>query len=458
MFKLISLCIFAFTVSSCAIRPQFEQTCGFPKIDLETDQPPDNISFARTEAAGQSSEPSYVEILDTSLKNTARTSIEPARLLFLSGGGQHGAFGAGFLAEWGARSPGGKLPKFDVVTGISTGAILSTWAFLGDGDQAASRYHIENESRLLKPYVKIRNGKMTTGSYINLLRKGAIADLAPLRNELRQAFTDDILEAVATAAPDRRLLVGAVDVDSGRAVAFDLKEMAERFHRVSRQNPKFAVERERFRNCYAEAVLASSSAPLAARPVFIDNRMYVDGGLRFGVFDAALSAALARQTASRRNAPPQIYMIINGSQDVAPLCPQSATTMECNTVADPRRRQKNRHASWNFPDLALRSQDILANQIYRFSAADVANRNQVAFPGADNLRFARIYNPDLQGFTYKPDGAPDAERKSCMAWRKHDADTLNPVQFYPNYMDCVSAYGRSRARQLAWFGTSPTSD
>jgi predicted patatin/cPLA2 family phospholipase len=458
MLKLVSLCVFAFTVSSCAIRPQFEQTCGFPKFDLETDQPPDGISVAGIEAVRRSSEPSYVEMLDTSFKSTARKTVEPARMLFLSGGGQHGAFGAGFLAEWGARSPGGKLPQFDVVTGISTGAILSTWAFLRDGEAAAKRYDIDNEHQLLKPYVKFRNGKMTTGSYINLLRKGAIADLAPLRDELRKVFTDEILTAVATADPDRRLLVGAVDVDSGRAVAFDLKAMAERFHKVSPQNPKFAFERERFRNCYAEAVLASSSAPLAARPVFIDNRMYVDGGLRFGVFDAALSAALARQAATRRNAPPQLYMIINGSQDVAPLCPQSATTMECNAVANPRRRQKNRHASWNFPDLALRSQDILANQIYRFSAADVANRNKVAFPGADNLRFARIYNPDLQGFPYKPDGAPESERKSCTAWHKQDADTLHPVQFYPNYMDCVSAYGRSRARQLRWFGTNPQSD
>jgi predicted patatin/cPLA2 family phospholipase len=456
MLKLISLCAFAFLVSSCAIRPQFEQTCGFPKFSLDTDQPIDGASAAEV------GDKSYVEALQSSLSGSNRQSSTPVSMLFLSGGGQHGAFGAGFMDEWAKKSTDKRLPDFDVVTGISTGAILSTWAFLNRPHMAAKLYTITHESELLTPYVKMRGGKLTTGSYISLLRKGALADLGPLREQLRAVFTDEVLDAVATADSHRRLLVGAVDVDSGKAVAFDLKTMAERFHRIDPKNPKYAAERSRFRNCYAEAVMASSSAPLAARPVFIDNRMYVDGGLRFGVFDAALSEALSRKRNGARNAPPpQLYMIINGTQDVSPLCPQSGTTkMACNAIADPKRRQKNRHANWNFPELALRSEDILANQIYRFSAADVANRNRVAYPQAEgrNLHFARIHS-DMQGHLFKPEGAPETDRKNCKAWHRADADALHPVQFYPHYMACVSAYGRTRARALQWFSANAaTSD
>jgi hypothetical protein len=52
------------------------------------------------------------------------------RQLILSGGGQWGSFGTGFLRAW-ARRTGDALPKFDSVTGVSTGALQATLAFLG---------------------------------------------------------------------------------------------------------------------------------------------------------------------------------------------------------------------------------------------------------------------------------------------------------------------------------------
>ena len=48
--------------------------------------------------------------------------------LALSGGGCDGAFGAGVLAGWTAS---GKRPEFDLVTGVSTGALTAPFAFLG---------------------------------------------------------------------------------------------------------------------------------------------------------------------------------------------------------------------------------------------------------------------------------------------------------------------------------------
>src|SRR6185436_4223445 len=53
----------------------------------------------------------------------------PHRILVLSGGGSNGAWGAGFLNGW---SESHHRPTFDVVTGVSTGALISTGAFVGD--------------------------------------------------------------------------------------------------------------------------------------------------------------------------------------------------------------------------------------------------------------------------------------------------------------------------------------
>ncbi|MBV8212078.1 MAG: patatin-like phospholipase family protein [Verrucomicrobia bacterium] len=49
-------------------------------------------------------------------------------ILALSGRGEHGAFGAGLLDGW---SESGRRPTFDIVTGVSTGALMSPFAFLG---------------------------------------------------------------------------------------------------------------------------------------------------------------------------------------------------------------------------------------------------------------------------------------------------------------------------------------
>src|SRR5947207_2377511 len=54
----------------------------------------------------------------------------PRSVLVLSGGDQDGAFGAGFLHGW--RQARGGRPSFDIVTGVSTGALMATFAFLGE--------------------------------------------------------------------------------------------------------------------------------------------------------------------------------------------------------------------------------------------------------------------------------------------------------------------------------------
>ena len=52
----------------------------------------------------------------------------PSTFLAISGGGDNGAYGAGFLNGWTAA---GTRPEFKAVTGVSTGALIAPFAFLG---------------------------------------------------------------------------------------------------------------------------------------------------------------------------------------------------------------------------------------------------------------------------------------------------------------------------------------
>src|SRR5512139_2627309 len=59
--------------------------------------------------------------------------LPPAVFLAVSGGGDNGAFGAGLLCGWTAA---GDRPVFKLVTGISTGALIAPFAFLGSAYDA----------------------------------------------------------------------------------------------------------------------------------------------------------------------------------------------------------------------------------------------------------------------------------------------------------------------------------
>ena len=55
-------------------------------------------------------------------------------ILVLSGGGELGAFGAGFLSGWGdVQDKEFSRPDFDSVSGVSTGALIAPFAFVGTG-------------------------------------------------------------------------------------------------------------------------------------------------------------------------------------------------------------------------------------------------------------------------------------------------------------------------------------
>ena len=406
--------------AGCAIKPDTSHQCHFVRRDLSVADPQVVQGAGLTEPVAVQKESLAGAMLDA-LKMHAEQRVVPKRdaMLFLSGGSLNGAFGAGFLDQW--RSERQRLPDFSVVTGISTGAILSTFAFTGDTQSMVDGYTIDHEREILSPYTKMGPGGIGVGAAVTLLRKGAIGDLRPLRRRLDSELTDRIMIDVKRGADTgRKLYVGAVDVDRGEAVAFDMTDMASRWFAAS------GSERARFKDCYVEAIIASSSAPIAAPPVIIDDRMYIDGGARFGMFSDELGKVLDERVRDSGLAepPPRTYVIVNGDQ-----------------LIDDKSPPPGEHPPYTFLNLALRSEKILANQVYRFSADKIAARARTQ---ARDFFFAKI-DPDAGRFIADLDGMGGAPGRTCQEWHDADQQQDQPLQFYPRYMRCLISYGRHTA-------------
>lgn len=469
------LCLgLALLLSACAIKPiHHTATCNFPRWVIDLDMPQEFGAQSNAATAFRSTQrnsPGH-RLLDALKANQMKSAPEMRRttsalrdtapaMLFLSGGSQHGAFGAGFLKGWKEREQG--LPRFAVVTGISTGAILATFAFVNEPEAIAKAYSLHNESQVLKPLVGVKRGSPTFSGQIELLRKGAMADLGPLRNFLSDVLTDKILADVAAAARQGRVLrVGVVNVDTGEAVSLDLGSMAERWADAAAEpadNAQAQQQKTLAKACYVEAIIASSSAPLAALPVFIDERMYIDGGARFGAYADELEelAALARlpeNLVEGQPIKPSIYLLINGDQRLGSRCgrkeeadcdPPRTDANAGKPLGDPdEHKPVGPHGEWNFLNLALRSEQILTNQVYRFSAdsiAYLAHRNDI------KLYYAQI-KADKGSHSFRlDDPVLGTGEMTCDDAYDLDKKLLDPVQFYPRYMHCLVDYGYGRGK------------
>ena len=193
---------------------------------------------------------------------------KPHAYLAMSGGGANGAFGAGLLAGWTAA---GTRPEFTLVTGISTGALIAPFAFLGsDYDHVLEEAYTEYETRdLTNPRNKI-----------NAITSDAAANTKGLL-ELIERYVDD--EMIAKIAAEHRrgrsLLVGTTNLDAERPVIWRLGAIADSGH------PQAA-------DLVRRVILASASIPVAFPPVSIPveaggatyDELHVDGGVTWQVF------------------------------------------------------------------------------------------------------------------------------------------------------------------------------
>jgi predicted acylesterase/phospholipase RssA len=196
--------------------------------------------------------------------------------LALSGGGGDGAFGAGVLIGW---SEHGTRPKFEIVTGVSTGALMSPFAFLGP----------EYDPQLKEMYTTLSTKQLVTFQFASgLLGGNAVADSAPLAAQIARHVDRKMLAAVAGEhAVGRRLFVATTNIDAQRPVIWDMGAIAQSNHPDSLE-------------LFRQVLLASASIPGIFPPVRIKVRvegkdyeeLHVDGGTTNQVFFLPFDAVL----------------------------------------------------------------------------------------------------------------------------------------------------------------------
>ncbi len=226
-------------------------------------------------------------------------------LLSLSGGGQNGAFGAGFLVGW---RESGRRPQFDVVGGVSTGALLATHAFLGTP---------ADDAILEEMYTQVTSADIYTDRGIfSLLSADSLKDTAPLREMIAKYVTAETLQRVAAEYDENRMLVvGTTNIDYGQTWVWNMTMIAK------------AGKLE----LYRDVLLASASFPIVFPPVEIDGHLFVDGAARSNLVIPGMGG-------QRKPNPPlygsgNLYLIDNGKVTQPPqaliraLGPVAATTI-----------------------------------------------------------------------------------------------------------------------------------
>ena len=195
-------------------------------------------------------------------KNGLGTALPTANFLAISGGGEDGAFGVGLLVGW---TESGKRPKFKGVTGVSTGALIAPFAFLG------SKY--DKTIKALYTNVDPDSIFRSRGIIAGLLND-ALADTQPLRRLVRKYLTREILSEIAREYRNGRvLLIGTTDLDAKVPVYWNMGAIAAHGTPESQR-------------LFQEVLIASAAVPGAFPPVMIEvtagrkrhQEMHVDGG------------------------------------------------------------------------------------------------------------------------------------------------------------------------------------
>jgi len=238
--------------------------------------------------------------------------LENAYYLAISGGGGDGAFGAGILNGW---SQTGKRPKFEVVTGISTGALSAPYAFLGPeyDKELKDIYTTINDSDIMK-----KNGAL--GAVFG----SSLTDNSPLKALVARHVTPALVDKIAAEYPKgRRLLVGTTNLDAQRPVVWDMTAIA------ASGNPDRV-------QLFRDVLVASAAIPGVFPPQLIkvqaDGKVYeelhVDGGTTTQAFLLSAQNSLKEvDKALNFKRKRSLYVIINGT-----FAPQPEKT-ETKTLA-----------------------------------------------------------------------------------------------------------------------------
>src|SRR3984893_7819329 len=219
---------------------------------------------------------------------------EPLNILALSGGGAYGAFGAGAVA---GLTRAGTRPDFTVVTGVSVGALIAPYAFLGPTWDAD----------LLEVFASGPGEDLLQSRGLGVIFGSSLYRGKPLQQLVDAHLSDAMIQAIAREAEKGRLLlVATTDVVTGMPVVWDLGAIA----RYGGPNARALLR---------DVLVASASVPGMCPPVMIrvnkdgvpHDEAHVDGSatIPFFVPPAFLQTPTAARDGTNHTA---VYVIIDG--------------------------------------------------------------------------------------------------------------------------------------------------
>jgi len=246
-----------------------------------------------------------------------RAIADPAHtvnVLLLSGGGQNGSYGVGFMRGWRARADA-PMPQFDLITAISTGALQAPFVLLGTQaahDTLSSLYR--NAADRIAPSIDWLFWLRKTGGVVNTTRYDAnlakVID-GPFRDSLRLAFRQD-----------RQVIFGTTDLDIATGRAWDL--------RTTLEGGDDGLVRTR------TLLKAASAIPGVFPQVVYDGHVHSDGGVVSNILTLLTlddyKAMLAQVRAAGVTAPVTVRLavIVNIWTHAAPVVMNPASRKQIN--------------------------------------------------------------------------------------------------------------------------------
>lgn len=283
----------------------------------------------------------------------------------LSGGGQNGAFGAGLINGW---SEQGTRPVFKIVTGVSTGALMAPFVFLGpEYDDELEQFYTTTSSPNIFTQLRILP---------QLVRGESLLDTLPLQMLIAKLIDEQFIERVALAhGQGRRLYMATADLDSQQFVVWNMGLIA-------------ASGKPGALDLFRKVMLASSSIPIFFPPVLFEveaggrryDELHVDGAVSSTVFYSAGVFDFQAALDSRQGKPGRedIYIIHNGQIAALPGITERRLT------------------SIGFRSLDMAARATVTGDLFRIYAS--AQRSQAGFfwvtiPGEVSLDSEQMFDP-----------------------------------------------------------------
>ncbi|MBD1566859.1 patatin-like phospholipase family protein [Vibrio sp. S12_S33] len=226
-----------------------------------------------------------------------RVTGDQLNVMVLSGGGANGAFGVGFINGLYEQD---KLDDYSIVTGISAGALMAPFVFVGG-----------EEIPKLKNTILGLDDKMVLGkkNFLNAIFKDALSKGDSFMSYIAKVYDEELIEKIAIEHDKgRRILIGTTQFDSDELVIWNLGQIA-------------ASDSEYKVDLIHQILAASSSIPGVFPPQFIDvnykgqklEELHVDGGLSAQMFLQAVDIDFKKvNQALGLKKKPQVHVVRNG--------------------------------------------------------------------------------------------------------------------------------------------------